>query len=63
MVYVKDLAGRYVLLNPAGLRYLGRPAAEVYGKSDLQLFPADVARRIRAIDRRIVRSGQAQTLD
>jgi PAS domain S-box-containing protein len=45
-VYAKDEQGRYLLINPAAARVLGRTAAEVLGRVDADLFPPDSARQI-----------------
>jgi len=40
-VFIKDLAGRYLYVNPAAARLLGRSPEEVIGKKDAELLPAD----------------------
>lgn len=62
-VYVKDLKGCYCLINPAGAAYLGKSVAEVLGKDDTQLFSPQVARQLQEHDRRILSSGQVQTVE
>ncbi len=62
-VFVKDLAGRYVMMNSAGARFLGRSVEEVLGKDDTELFIPDVGRAIMARDRQVVESGKAQTYE
>ena len=34
-IFVKDLEGRYVIVNAAAARFLDRPVAEIVGKKDL----------------------------
>jgi PAS domain S-box-containing protein len=48
---IKDLEGRYVLVNPAHARVLGSPPEAVVGKSDEDFFPPDVAQSMRQSDR------------
>lgn len=60
-VFVKDGAGRYLLCNQAAARYLGKLPAEVIGQDDDALFPPDVARFIRTLDREILASGRVQS--
>jgi PAS domain S-box-containing protein len=48
---IKDLEGRYVLVNPAHARMLGSPPEAVVGKSDDDFFPPDVAQNLRQSDR------------
>jgi two-component system sensor histidine kinase/response regulator len=62
-VYVKDLSGRYLMINPAGARRFGRAAEEVIGKHDTQMYSPDIARMIVEGDRRVVASGRTQTYE
>jgi PAS domain S-box-containing protein len=62
-VFVKDLEGRYLLINPAGARLLGKTVAEVLGKHDGDLFAAESAARIVEGDRRVVAAGEVQTYE
>ncbi len=56
-VAVKDLDGRYRMINEAGAAILGWGADEIIGKLDLDLVDADLARRIRDRDRDILFAG------
>ncbi|HET6180753.1 MAG TPA: PAS domain S-box protein [Candidatus Sulfotelmatobacter sp.] len=62
-VFVKSLEGRYLMINTAGARFLGRGVAEVIGKSDLELFHPEVGRTIMERDRKVVQSGETQTYE
>src|SRR5688500_17374529 len=62
-IFVKDLDGRYVLVNGAAARFLGRSPAEVIGKHDLELYPEETARRFIADDRKVLASGEAQSFE
>ena len=55
-IYVKDHAGRYLYANEKTLALYGRVAAEVTGRSDADLLPADVAARLAATDQEVIRS-------
>jgi len=57
-VYIKDTEGRYVLLNPAGARALGRDVGEVLGKGDETLFTAENRARIAQVDQQVMTSGE-----
>ena len=48
---IKDLDGRYLLVNPAHARVLGSSPDAVVGKSDADFFPPEVAHHLRASDR------------
>jgi nitrogen fixation/metabolism regulation signal transduction histidine kinase len=56
IVTVKDLEGRYVMINPAGAEgVFGRPVEEVMGKTTAELLPSrESAERAMASDRRVM---------
>ncbi len=58
-----DLSSRYLMINSAGARILGRRVQEIVGKDDTELFPSGVARQIMARDRRVIESGQTRTYE
>lgn len=58
VVFVKDLEGRYLLMNPAGASYLGRPLDQIVGRTDEDLYSPDLAARIRETDRDVSDTGQ-----
>jgi PAS domain S-box-containing protein len=62
-VFVKDLQGRYLMINSAGANLLGRRAEEVIGKNDTELFTPETGREIMAADRKVVESGETQTYE
>jgi PAS domain S-box-containing protein len=62
-VFVKDRQGRYLMINTAGARFLGRAVAEVIGKDDTELFSPETARSIMEGDRRIMATGAVQTYE
>jgi two-component system, cell cycle sensor histidine kinase and response regulator CckA len=62
-VFVKDLQGRYLMINSAGGRFLGRRTEEVIGKNDAELFNPEEGREIMKRDREVVQSGTMQTYE
>ena len=52
-IYVKDLDGRYVLLNSAAARLIGRPGAEILGRTNPELLP-EVADEVAAHDSEVL---------
>ena len=62
-IYVKDLQGRYLLINAAGARFLDRPVEEILGQDDRVLFSPETAAAIMAQDRLVLASGQTQTVE
>lgn len=59
-VFLKDLAGRYQLINAAGARAMGRPVEEIIGRTDAELVPPETASRFRAVDEAVVATGTTQ---
>ena len=58
VVFAKDLEGRYLMINQAGADSLGLPREAILGRTDLDLFPAVVANRIRDWDRKAYESAE-----
>ena len=59
-VFVKDFGGRYLMMNSAGARFMGRTVEEVIGKDDMELFNPESGRAIMERDRSILQSGKTQ---
>ncbi len=55
-ILLKDLDGRYLVINAAGASFLGRPIAEIIGKRDDELFDPQSAEAIMAFDRQVMTS-------
>ena len=62
-IYVKDREGRYLLINTAGARVLGRSSDEIIGQDDRSLFAAAEAEAIREFDRLIIETGETRTYE
>jgi len=60
-VFVKDRAGRYLFLNDSAAAMLGRAPADVVGRTDHDVLPAEVAAGFVAMDQRIMAAGRAAT--
>jgi PAS domain S-box-containing protein len=63
VIFVKDRQGRYLLMNAAGARSLGRASEQIIGQDDTMLQPPDIARAIIERDRQVLTSGEAQTFE
>ncbi len=63
IIFVKDLQGHYLHMNPAGARAVGLSPQEVVGKDDDAIWPADLAACCKEADRRILSTGSAQTME
>ncbi len=62
-VFVKDLQGRYLLMNSAGAHQLGKSVEEVLHQNDLALFELESAQRIMQHDREVLLSGAMHTYE
>src|SRR5579863_6055266 len=62
-IFVKDLQGRYLMMNSAGAHFLGRKAEEVIGKDDGELFNQESGRQIMERDLEVMQSGEMQTYE
>jgi PAS domain S-box-containing protein len=62
-VFVKDLDGRYLLVNSACARILGRPKEEIVGRSDAQILPPEAAEKLAEVDRLVMDTGEASSYE
>jgi PAS domain S-box-containing protein len=62
-IFVKDLNGRYLMINSAGARILRRRVQDIVGKDDAELFPPAMARHIKEADQGIIHSGKTRTFE
>lgn len=62
-IFVKDLDGRYVLVNQAAARFLGLTPAQVIGRRDLELYPEETARQFIADNQTVVTEGRAMSFE
>jgi PAS domain S-box-containing protein len=62
-IFVKDLDGRYMLVNDAAARFLGRSPAEIVGKHDLELYTEETARQFIEDDRQVLKTGLPQAFE
>lgn len=62
-VYMKDLQGRYVMVNSTVARVFGRSFEEIVGRNDIELLPYETAMKITEDDRRIMSAGETKTFE
>src|SRR5687768_15632089 len=62
-IFVKDLDGRYVLVNQAAARFVGRTPAELVGKRDFEIYPHETARQFVEDDRKVLAEGRAMSFE
>ena len=58
LVYAKDLQGRYFLANRAWCSVVGVQPHQVQGTDDAQVFGPEVGARLRAVDLRVLETGE-----
>src|SRR5438067_4608355 len=58
---VRDLAGRYLMINTAGAAAAGRAPAEFLGRTNAELFPGAGARALSERDLAVLQSGKSVT--
>jgi PAS domain S-box-containing protein len=62
-VFAKDDQSRMLFANPATLKAIGKPAADVLGRSDRDFFDEETAGRMLENDRRVMATGEAMTVE
>ncbi|MGE5621459.1 MAG: PAS domain S-box protein [Candidatus Bathyarchaeota archaeon] len=61
LIFVKDLEGRYLFMNQAVARFVGKPLTELLGRSDGDLLAPSEAAALKANDRRVVAENRVFT--
>ncbi|XWK89933.1 MAG: PAS domain-containing protein [Phormidium sp.] len=61
--YVKDIQGRYVLINSVGVANIGKTVSDFIGKDDTEIFPLEFARQLQENDRQIMNTGEPQIIE
>ncbi|HVE43303.1 MAG TPA: ATP-binding protein [Planctomycetota bacterium] len=61
-IEIKDREGRYLLVNPAAARILGRPVVDVPGRDVMELLPARTAWQVIEVDHRVMETGAPELL-
>ena len=63
LFFVKDLQGRYQIMNQACLDFLGSSRDKVMGHDDFAIFPDEMAQKFREADQRTIEDGITSTFD
>jgi rsbT co-antagonist protein RsbR len=63
IVYAKDRADRYILVNQHAAAFAGHTPDDILGKSSDELFPPDLAARFRKPDMQVLETGVVTTLE
>lgn len=59
VIYVKDLEGRYLMINQHYEELFGVTRKEARGRTDVQVFPKQIAAKFRENDLRVLAAGRA----
>lgn len=62
-IFVKDLAGRYLMVNEAARRVYDKPVARILGTDDTAHFPPAMAAALMETDRGIMSSGREKVVE
>lgn len=62
-IFVKDLDGKYLLINSAGAKFLGKAVDHIIGKDDTELFSSNTAEEIMAGDRLVMQTNKTFTYE
>ncbi|HZR22729.1 MAG TPA: ATP-binding protein [Vicinamibacterales bacterium] len=62
-IFVKDLAGCYVIVNDALAKFLHKRPDEIIGRHDLELYPAETAQRFIDDDKKVLAKGEAHAFE
>jgi PAS domain S-box-containing protein len=64
LIFAKDRQGRVLMANPATIRVIGKPEAEILGHTDLDYFSDRLeAERIRENDRQVMETEQVEVFE
>ncbi len=63
VVYLRDVQGRFQLVNRRFEELFGLQRAQVIGRADTEIFPPDLAASLRQSDRQVIETGKAQEIE
>ena len=62
-ITLKDINGKYLLINPAGAKFLGLPIKDILGKTDIELFTPETGAKIWEKDRQVMAGKKTKTYE
>jgi len=62
-IFLKDVRGRYLMVNSACASIFGRPKREILGKVDSELLPPEAARRLMEFDHFVMAVGESRSYE
>jgi PAS domain S-box-containing protein len=57
-IFVKDLQGRYLMVNPSAAKFVNKPIEEIVNRTDYDLYPPETARQFVESDRTVIEAGE-----
>ncbi len=60
-MFIKDIEGRYLMINMFGAAVLGRSKEEIIGKRDSDLLSPKIAQKVMQDDKQVIKTGGAIT--
>ena len=62
-IFIKDIEGRYKLVNSTLARFIGRPINQIIGQRDSDLYSPATARQFVEADRQVLDSGETRMFE
>ncbi len=62
VAFLRDDKGRYVFVNRAFEKYVGRPSSDVMDKTVFDIWPVEIAKDLSSTDKRVLAMGQPMEL-
>ncbi len=62
-IYIKDIAGKYLLFNQSAEEFVGKSANDVLNKDDTSLFPHHEAMAVMAGDQNVLKARKTKTFE
>ncbi|MFI5305285.1 MAG: PAS domain S-box protein [Nitrospiria bacterium] len=62
-IYLRDLEGRYIMMNYNGAKIFKKSPAEFIGKDLSELFPSDFVQKTKEADQRTLKTGKTETIE
>src|ERR1700693_1466134 len=59
-IHLRDLEGRYLMINSSGSRFLGKSSEEIIGKHMSEFFSPEFVRKFEEFDQRTLKSGKIE---
>ncbi len=63
IAWLKDIESRFIIVNEAFAKACGFKVEEIVGKTDLELWPSDLAENYRADDQEVIRSKKRKCVE